>query len=311
MTDLLTTLAARLDAELRRDGRYHADCVFCGKPAMKHQKHFSFCEAGYYCFVCDAKGGLGALAAHLEVPHTNPSPRPRPVLAPPRPRHWQTDPRVLTAIGGALDTVTRWQAYKPLTLDTIARARLGVGVLPASRCAQRRLILPVFECGRLVALHGRAYHADDTDAKWLSAAGSRKDVLYGADGLRPGATVIICENMVDSLLAMQTRPDVVAVAGGGVSWRDEWTARIARCRPDAVIVWLDNDLAGWPNEATYARLRAAWLRERGVEPPAPRGPQIGQALLDAGVRRVRGPHWPHHTPAKADLGWALMQGGTP
>jgi hypothetical protein len=80
-------------------------------------------------------------------------------------------------------------------------------------------------------------------------------------------------------------------------------------QPAAVIVWLDNDLAGWPNEPTYARLRAAWLRERGVEPPAPRGPQIGQALLDAGVRRVRGPHWPLSTPAKADLGWALMRGG--
>jgi hypothetical protein len=48
-------------------------------------------------------------------------------------------------------------AYKPLSLDSILRWKLGVGILPSSRCEKRRLILPVFDGGRLVAFHGRAY----------------------------------------------------------------------------------------------------------------------------------------------------------
>jgi hypothetical protein len=61
----LDQLVSQLQAELRRDGRYHADCPFCQKEAKKGQKHFSFCEDGYTCWVCDAKGGLGKLAQHI------------------------------------------------------------------------------------------------------------------------------------------------------------------------------------------------------------------------------------------------------
>lgn len=308
MNDLLTTLAQRLHADERRDGRYHADCPFCAKPQKRGQTHFSFGEQGYYCWVCGAKGGLAALARHLDIRSDAPITSRAPKLAP-EPRHWQTDARVLETYTSALDTVTRWQAYKPLSLDTIRRARLGVGVLPSSRSRHRRLILPVFDGGRLVALHGRAYLSDDTDAKWLTAGGSRKDVLYGAERLTPGADVIICENMVDSLLAMDAQPGVVAVAGGGVSWRDEWTQQIAASRPARVLVWLDNDLVGCPNATTYATLAHQWQQARpGLPLPEPRGPRLANDLLAAGVR-ARVYTWPRGTPPKADLGYALMQQG--
>jgi hypothetical protein len=65
MTTTFEHLITQLQAELRRDGRYHADCPFCGKETKKAQKHFSFCEDGYICWVCEAKGGLQKLAAHI------------------------------------------------------------------------------------------------------------------------------------------------------------------------------------------------------------------------------------------------------
>jgi hypothetical protein len=307
MNDLLDTLVQHLGAEQRRDGRFHSDCPFCGKEAKRGQKHFSFAAEGYTCWVCDAKGGLRALAERLAVGGELvicPRPAPKPI----EPRHWQTDPRVLARYTGALDVVTAWSSYKPLTLDTIARARLGVGVLPASRCPHRRLILPVFAGDRLVALHGRAFLPGDDDAKWLSAGGSRKDVLYGAHLLRPGATVVICENFVDSLLAQQAEPSVVAVAGGGVSWQDTWTAQIAASRPRHVLVWLDHDLVGNGSRYHHDELVEEWFRRnpRATSAPEAKGPQIANALLKAGVR-ASVYQWPSGTPLRADLGWVLMK----
>lgn len=305
---LYEQLITRLGAELRHDGRYHCDCAFCGKEAKKGQKHFSFCEDGYYCWVCGAKGGLKALAAHMEVRGDAPA-APRRAQAPQPPRNWQKRPELwLERFCGALDRVQAWQGYKPLTLDSIARHRLGVGVLPSSRCDKRRLIVPVFSQGKVVAFHGRAFQADDTDAKWLTSGGSSKQALFNADSLRPGATVVIVENFVDAVLVMQAEPGIVAVSGGGASWNDAWTAQIAQSQPRHVLVLLDNDLAGWPNAATYRALREAWEREHpGQAPPEPRGPKIATALARAGVCTVRGPDWPNGTPPKYDVGSDLAR----
>lgn len=314
MDDLLSTLATRLNATERRDGRHHADCPYCGKEAKRAQTHFSFCDKGYSCWVCGEQGGLRKLARYLELTPDLPI-TPARAQEPPKPRQWQLAPERWLA--GYLEAPTRlqdWQSYKPLSIDTIARYRLGVGVLPSSRCRMRRLIVPVFVAGDVVALHGRAYLPGDDDARWLTAGGSRKDVLFNADALRPGADVIIAENMVDALLAQEAEPNVVGVAGGGVAWRDTWTQQIVASRPRRVLVWLDHDLAGNGSRYHAAELLATW-RERNPQArhtPAPRGPQIANALLSAGVR-ASVYQWPRGTPLKADLGWALaqeMSGGT-
>lgn len=305
----LDQLVSQLQAELRRDGRFHADCPFCGKPIKKGQKHFSFCEDGYTCWVCDAKGGLSKLAQHIGATGiaTGPTkPAQKPVALP---KLWQQAPeRWLSRYTGALDRVQRWMAYKPLSLDSILRWKLGVGVLPSSRCQQRRLILPIFDQGRIVAFHGRAYQVDDTDAKWLTAGGSSKQVLLNGDLLRAGATVIIVENFIDCLLVMQAAPDVVAVAGGGASWQESWTQQIARSRPKQVLCWLDNDLVGCPNAETYRRLLVEWraAHPQATHTPEPNGPKIANALLEAGVK-ASVYQWKPGTPAKADVGWALTQ----
>jgi hypothetical protein len=303
----LDQLVSQLQAELRRDGRYHTDCVFCGKPAKKGQKHFSFCEEGYTCWVCDAKGGLQKLAQHIGAGGVVERPARR-AERPQEPRQWQQRPDYyLGRYTGALDRVTRWTSYKPLSLDSIIRWKLGVGVLPSSRCDKRRLILPVFDNGRIAAFHGRAYLADDTDAKWLSCGGSSKQVLFNSDLLRTGATVIVVENFIDAILAMQAAPDVVAVAGGGASWQPEWTAQIAASRPKQVLCWLDNDLVGCPNPETYQRLLIEWraAHPQATHTPEPNGPKIANALLEVGVK-ASVYQWPKGTPAKADIGSALM-----
>ena len=317
---LLDTLTRRLDATLRRDGRYHADCPFCGKPAKRGQSHFSLCDKGYSCWVCGQQGGLSALAAHLGERSAYTAPAPRQAAPTPRQSYrWQSNQeRTLAPLLEAPTRLPDWQAYKPVSIDTIAHARLGVGVLPASRCKTPRLIVPVFDGTSLVALHGRAYRRGDTDAKWLTAGGSRKDVLYQAHRLRPGATVIIAENLVDCLLAQQEDPRIVAVASGGVSWRDAWTQQIAASRPRHVLIWLDNDLAGCANPTTARALLAEWraaMAERvqaGTLPripaePEPAGPRIANDLLAAGIKASIY-QWPAYAPAKADLGWALAQG---
>jgi hypothetical protein len=307
--DMLETLASQLNAELRRDGRFHADCVFCGKPALRAQKHFSFCEDGYTCWVCDAKGGLQKLAAHIGAGVMTERPARR-AERPQEPRQWQTRPEYyLSRYTGALDRVTRWTAYKPLTLESIQRWKLGVGVLPSSRCEKRRLILPVFDSGHIVAFHGRAYLADDTDAKWLTAGGSSKQVLFNADLLRNGATVVIVENFIDCLLAMQAAPEVVAVAGGGASWQEVWTQQIATSSPKQVLVWLDHDLAGNGSRYHQAELLAEWKQRnpKAQHVPDPSGPKIANQLLEAGARASLY-EWPKGSPLHADIGMALMAG---
>lgn len=303
----LDQLVSRLQAELRRDDRYHADCPFCGKPALKAQKHFSFCEDGYTCWVCDAKGGLQKLAQHIGAGVLTERPAKRAVQSV-APRSWQQRPDYyLSRYTGALDRVTRWTAYKPLFIESIQRWKLGVGVLPSSRCKKRRLILPVFDQGRIVAFHGRAYQADDTDAKWLTAGGSSKQVLFNSDLLRPDATVVIVENFVDAILATQAAPDVVAVAGGGASWQEAWTAQIAASRPRQVLVWLDHDLAGNGSRHHQAELIAEWKRRnpKAQHIPEPSGPKIANQLLEAGARASLY-EWPKGSPLHADIGQSLV-----
>jgi len=199
-----------------------------------------------------------------------------------------------------------WQSYKPLSIDSIARFRLGLGVLPASRCKMPRLILPVFYKSEIVAFHGRAYLTDDTDAKWLCSGGSRKDVLFNGDMLHEGAHVIICENFVDAILAMQ-ESNCIAVTGGGCGWREEWTEQVVTSKPSRVLVWLDNDLAGSPNPETYDRLiREFRSAHPGLPDPEPHGPRIATEFAQRHVP-VSLYRWPSGTPAKADLGWAIAQ----
>jgi hypothetical protein len=306
-TTIFDQLCHQLHVEPDHKGEVWIDCPNCGKG----RRHFSFNERAGHCFACDYSATLATIAKQLNITQDAPA-APRRPLDPPKPKHWQHNPgRYLDGFCGALDRVEKWQRYKPLSLDSINRFRLGVGILPSSRCPHRRLILPVRSGGRLVAFHGRACNALDTDAKWLTAGGSDKKVLFGADLLRPGITVVVCENFVDAILAMQVEPQIVTVAGGGASWQTAWTQQIAASRPRHVLVWLDNDLVGCPNAETRHELLRAWriAHPDAVRAPEPKGPQIANELLASGVK-ASVYQWPSDSPPKADIGWQLMGGVT-
>lgn len=320
---LFDALCAQLHVEPDGRGEVWVDCPWCGKG----RKHFSFSEKhGYNCFSCGEKGkSLSAIAEQLNIrlnDDRRPTTNTRRPTKPQAPREWQQRPEFyLDRFCGALDRVTRWQGYKPLSLDSISRFRLGVGVLPASRCEHRRLIVPVFDArGRCVALHGRAYLREDTEAKWLSAGGSDKRVLFLVGTLEPGCTVVVCENYADAIFAYQVEPSCCYIPLGGLGWQDAWTVELAASRPAQVLIWLDHDLAGNGSRYHHRELLALW--RQGIEarraadpalaarpfprPPEPRGPKIANLLLAAGLK-ARCHEWRRSDPLKADLGWALMQ----
>lgn len=314
--------------------RYLATCPWCGHPPTdKHGRlaiHFSIWDgnkAGCKCFVCGAGCGHVALAQYLELPKGDSPAYVTPVKQQPiKAANWIENPEpYLSRYSTPLTLFDDWYTYKQLTPQTIAQWRLGRGRLPFLDAETGkeyngkydRLIVPTFDGERCVGLEGRLLHPDDTGAKWLCATGTRKDVLFNASYLRPDATVIIAENKIDCILAMQHNSAVVAVTGGGSFWLDQWTELIAQSRPKRVIVWRDNDLVGQPNSWTYRVLIAQWRQKtqeriQGKNLPMPTeptamGPVIANQFLHYGIKTTLY-QWPQNTPAKADLGWALIQG---
>lgn len=259
-----------------RRGEFWVECPW---HADQHIGSFSFSERGYRCFSCGASGGLFKLAEQLGIRAGEVAPA-RIVRRLPMPE------RVELSL--PLDYLTRFQpmpaeglAYahgRGLSDETIARWRIGWGLLPWSRAEYARLIIPVVELSRVVGLRGRAVDSRDDAPKWLQSAGSRT-TLFNRYGLGLGRDVIVTEAPLAAILAMQTDSGVVAVASttGCGTWRDDWTEAIRAAKPRRVYVFMDNDPAG---EAA--------------------GVKVANALLAVGVvARIH--RWPAGTPAKYDL----------
>lgn len=340
MTNLIDNLCARLSTSFDSRGRAHADCPFCGIPPGYHFYLFDMPSGrGYVCWSCGERGGMAALARHLDVTGAMPTtgarkpaqPRPLPLWEQ-YPDRWSLDAWQAGLDRTAAMRYAAWQAYKPLTQATIERAMLAVGPLPfwaeerkiGKRVkpaahwywGKQRLVVPLIQYGQIVGLRGRAYLPDDDGPKWLTATGSRT-ICYGLEQVRPGCNVIICENHVDALLAEQFEPGIVAIAStaGASTWR--WTAELAARRPRSVLVWLDHDLAGNGSRYHHRELVAEWERKqcerrlaRGVatssnpQPPTPQGPRICNELLEAGIK-ARLYEWPRGSALHADLGSVL------
>ena len=328
MADLLDALCSRLGTSLDRQGRAHAECPFCAAPVGYHFYVYSLRNReGACCWACGWKGSLRQLADALAVEGSDGPRAPRELPAAPA-APWAAEDaleRYQRAMRARwADVVRAWQAYKPLSEQTIRGNHLGLGKLPLyDEDRQRwyesrypRLLYPLVEAGRIVGMAGRAFLHDDQGAKWITGSCSRI-ILHGMESLRSGATVIWVENRVDRLLVLEERPDVAVLASGGLTWRAEWLDAIAAARPRHVLIWLDNDTAGCPNLQTYARGRAAWLAKMQAQvkagkikqvPPfqEPRGPVIANELL---ARRVPATvyRWPAGTPEHCDVGTVICQ----
>jgi len=272
------TISPRLWPDRR--GEYWCQCPYHDD---RHIGSFSFSERGFACFACDAKGSLRRLAQHLRLidgyGRDLPKPKsPKPALS----FRWQQDRSIPRCFQPIPPFAWDYLLDRGFVGDTIDRWRIGYGVLPASRCRLPRIILPVYENGRLVGLKGRAVLPQDTDAKWLQSAGS-KPALFGAEMLTRGCSLIVTEAPFSAMLWMQRRPDIPAVASsqGASTWLPGWTERIAAVKPKQVLVVYDHDDAGLAN-----------------------GVKVTNDLLTAGLH-VTLYRWPAGTPMKADLADAV------
>lgn len=177
-----------------------------------------------------------------------------------------------------------WQAYKPLTRQTIVDRQLGLGVVPGQRlCRHERLLVPVVEGSQLVAYRGRATCC--ACPKWLTAAGSKK-TLYGLERLAGQRPLWITENHADALM-LEERYGFATLSpttGAATRWLPAWIEAVARAAPAQVVIAFDNDEAG----------------ERA-------GLRLEVQLCEAGVR-ARLWQW-RDAPPKADIGWLIEQMG--
>ncbi len=301
--DLFERLAQKLGIEPRSDGELHVECPNCGKPPKPGQTHFSIYrrdgESFGHCFVCGFSAGpqkLAKLYLDGETPAPTSRPKRKQSASTPKRYWWQDHPSDTLARMTRLsvdERLAHWQRYKPITRAMVERYQLGYGTLPlmeswrggfrpASKCTHDRLLVPLFEDGHLVGVRGRAIDCDC--GKWLSPAGN-KAVLYNAEALTPGCTVVIVENAIDALLLTHvTAPHIIGVATLSVSYllprgdtwtRPGWIAQLHAARPKGILVWYDNHRPGNGNG------KREWLAEHKTD-IMPNGVKLVNGLLREG-----------------------------
>lgn len=318
-----------------RAGRWHCDCPACGASGLRNNRpayHFYFYatehRSGATCWTCGYRTTLAGLLRELGDSGAYEPPAPahvKPAAPPPweRPGAWANWQRTMASKQEAIWQT--WQAYRPFTRETVARAGLAVERL-VFRDDERgwyqgrypRLLIPIVREGVLVGFRGRAYQPLDDGPKWISATGT-ETWLCGLETVRRGSEVIWCESLADRLLGEQQYPGVAFVASGGLTWRDEWLDHLARLKPRHVLVWFDHDLSGngspWHEEDWGDRWRAEQVRRltaagkpthRLPQAPSPRGPLLVAELRKRGIRADLY-DWPHDSPEHADMGWTIME----
>ena len=293
----------------RLDGKHRFNCFVCGKKVQSPDE-------------------WADLAARMAAPmqyQVQPKQREQ---TPPKTYPWQNDPMKWHSryTNDRNAVIEAWQAYKPLTEQTILRYQLGYGVLPHNPCEHKRLIYTNIENSdnQAVAFRGRVSGCN-CDPKWLTLIGSQAwlwgfyHILKQAEGKR----LIIGENPVDGMLAMQAMPGVLAVAStaGAGTFPDAWIKLIAAARPKSVLVWLDNDLIGNPNDETRELLVERWIAKmqaKGVEPTPQMiehqrtkamGPKMVKALQGLHIP-TRAKEWASGTKPSQDMGGFFIEQGS-
>ena len=338
-TTMLEQLATQLQATQDRQGRWHADCPRCGAVAVRKRApayHFYLYDMpgkgrGAICWSCNYRASLLQLSRDIgtdydparDTPTTAAMVAPEPPWS--TPDNWQRwQAFQATRIES---TWQAWQSYRPYSRETVQRYGLAVERLTFWSDANQqwiparypRLLIPIVRESTIIGVRGRAWHKQDDGPKWISATGS-ETWLCGVEDVQPGQDVVWCESLADRILGAQQLPHVAFVAGGGITWQQEWIDALVKRSPRRVVVWFDHDLSGNGSPAHQEEWTQRWQQEmqrRRTErqttmaaptPPQPRGPQLCALLRDAGLK-AHLYQWPASAPEHADLGWQLMQTG--
>lgn len=324
-------------------------CPFCGfkEKVPRRVAGVDAKTGGFKCFLCTTTMiGVDEFLNRMNIP-VDQRTIPATVVKHERRREglmlWQLDPmRYHAQLTNAPELVERWQSYKPISHDMILKYQLGYGLLPPIKkdadgtirytqgCTHPRLVYANIENvnRQPVAFRGRQLacsckNRKPGDLKWLTITGG-KAWLFNARAVEQsrGASIIIVEQPTDAILVMQAMPDVIAVAGtaGAGTWRAEWTKLIVQAQPASILQWLDNDLAGNPNEET----REIQIAER-IEKYRQKNMDVTPAMIQSWRESSGGPkivaqfqaynapigswQWPTGTPTEMDAGQYLINEG--
>lgn len=283
---MINQLIKKTNAVKDRKDEYHFTCPVCGKESSPQKPHCSFSTRGWFCFVCGSKGSIKQLAKMIGVEAEGYTPPPVPTPDPAKPAYWMGNPvKWLTKYEGHPDRFDLWKAYKPISTRTIVKHRLGVGILPSSKCKHDRLIVPILYGSMLVGLRGRRIACNC--AKWLTPGGTRLEFLplYNQDALYPSCIVLVVENPVDALLITQ-QTDYVGVATYSTAyWREEWSQVLDAAKPGMVVVAYDNDLPGNGGGPRRGEFIAKYMQDHTRTPPA-KGVDLVNKLLKTGTNAL-------------------------
>lgn len=268
-----------------------ATCPHCGTQGdTRAATGYSFSPRGYKCFVCGESGSLKRLAEIV----LNAAPatyvrveRPAKPKEPEKPPDWRVRGwQLVEKFESHPEKVALWDEYKLIPMGDIIRLRLGVGILPQSRCNHPRLIVPLFRDGEVVWFRGRSIGCNC--AKWMSSGGGRLADCdpYNSDRLGHGQVIIVTENPIDAvLIAPALAGNAVGIATMSVSyWVPRWTQILSAARPESIIVAYDNDLPGNGGARSRKMLEDKWIvRHQNAAPPMPGGVRLVNRLRDAGL----------------------------
>lgn len=246
---------------LKKSGQWHVG--YCPFHANNNTQAFGVTVDGWKCFAgcgsgdvfsyimkrenCDFKTAKEKLANGVALT-AMPVSRPKPsISARVKPQ------RIFSPISPKPTNLGQWQAYNPLLESYLINGYgLSVGVLPHAACDHERLLVPLAVNGVTLAIRGRSLGCDHV--KWLQGAGGAHVLFNGAvilnkflgqydnelsqvksrlllgDTIFTGygaiETVIVVENLVDSLLLQaKVRGGVGVVGAGGINpngaiWRN-------------------------------------------------------------------------------------------
>ncbi len=284
MREIFDDLVIFTSADLDRHGEAHINCPTCGHSSSPRDPHCSFSQRGWKCFSCGEGGSLSKLAEliGLEQREYAPAkPMPKKQAAP---ATWLSQAeRLVERYECHPERLALWQGYKPVSYANIINHRLGVGVLPSSKCQHERLIVPIIDGSMIVGLRGRALSCDC--GKWLAPGGTQISLypLYNEPALQPGCVAWIVENPIDALLVSQSTPYVGLATYSVAYWVERWTAVIAASQPALVVVAYDNDLSGNGGAQRRGDLLRAWKIKHPdpkLKPPDAAGPKLTNRLID-------------------------------
>jgi len=142
---------------------------------------------------------------------------------------------------------------------------------------EKRIVFPVRrKDGDLVGMVGRAIHKWQLPRYINYFDFDKGRYLYGEHLIKQGTSIVVCEGILDALCVWQSfladsqlhQYSVVSTMGADMT---PYQAQKLMLYTDDVILFLDNDPAGWSGNLTAAKLLQDKLILRAVKYPSPLG----------------------------------------